>query len=307
MMHSPANPARQIRAVLDTDTYNEIDDQFALAYSLGSPCIKLEAVYAAPFHNENSEGPADGMEKSYAEIGRLLDLIGASGQPALPPRFRGAQAFCSGVAPVESPAALDLIERAMRMPPTSSAGHGQELHVMAIAAPTNIASALLLEPRIAQRIVVVWLGGHPPYWHSADEFNMRQDLAASRVLLDSGVPLVLIPCKNVAEHLRVTVPELESMLGGHGPVAEYLLGSTLEYMKERNVLSKVIWDIAVPAWINFPGAVPTYTSASPILEDGLRWSHDPRRHTIRIAYDVDRDAIFRDLYAKLVPAPDQVP
>jgi len=69
-------PAGRVRMVLDTDTYNEIDDQFALVYALRSPeRLTVEAVYAAPFTNGRSSGPADGMEKSYAEILRLLDRL----------------------------------------------------------------------------------------------------------------------------------------------------------------------------------------------------------------------------------------
>jgi len=41
------------RVVLDTDTYNEVDDQFALAHLLLAPeLVRLEAVYAAPFFND---------------------------------------------------------------------------------------------------------------------------------------------------------------------------------------------------------------------------------------------------------------
>ena len=57
-------PAGKIDVVLDTDTYNEIDDQFALAYLIRSDeKLNLKAVYAAPFYNDKSTGPADGMEK----------------------------------------------------------------------------------------------------------------------------------------------------------------------------------------------------------------------------------------------------
>src|SRR6266498_629418 len=70
-------PAGHVRMVLDTDTYNEIDDQFALVYALLSPeRITCEAIYAAPFHNQRSSGPEDGMLRSYAEIGRILDRLG---------------------------------------------------------------------------------------------------------------------------------------------------------------------------------------------------------------------------------------
>jgi purine nucleosidase len=65
--------------VLDTDTYNEIDDQFALVHALLSPeRLRVEAIYAAPFHNQRSDGPEDGMEKSYEEIGRLLQRMNRS-------------------------------------------------------------------------------------------------------------------------------------------------------------------------------------------------------------------------------------
>ncbi len=56
-------PRRKVRAVLDTDTYNEIDDQFAIVQMLLSPdSIELAAIYAAPFHNRRSDGPGHGME-----------------------------------------------------------------------------------------------------------------------------------------------------------------------------------------------------------------------------------------------------
>ena len=244
-------PTRPVRAVLDTDTYNEIDDQFALVYSLLSPEILLEAVYAAPFWNARSSGPAEGMELSFREIERLLALVSEKGVPVGARSFRGSAAYmASAKRPVESGAASDLVERAMRQSADkgSAVEGGDPLYVLTIGAPTNVASAILLEPGIARRIVVVWLGGHPPYWHTASEFNLKQDIHAARILLDSGVPLVLVPCKNVAEHLRVTAPELDHHLGGRGPLAEYLRGITVSHMAEHGSLSKAVWDIAVPAW-----------------------------------------------------------
>lgn len=57
-------PKGQIEVVLDTDTYNEIDDQFALAYLIKSEeKLRLQAIYAAPFFNHHSESPEDGWKK----------------------------------------------------------------------------------------------------------------------------------------------------------------------------------------------------------------------------------------------------
>ena len=72
-------PKGRVHAVLDTDTFNEIDDQFAVVQTILSPDrISLDAIYAAPFHNANSSSPADGMEKSYEEILALLDRLDVS-------------------------------------------------------------------------------------------------------------------------------------------------------------------------------------------------------------------------------------
>ena len=69
-------PKGRVDVVIDTDTYNEIDDQFALSYLIKSDeKLNLKAIYAAPFFNEKSTGPADGMEKSYQEIMNVLTLL----------------------------------------------------------------------------------------------------------------------------------------------------------------------------------------------------------------------------------------
>ena len=68
-------PTAPIDVVLDTDAYNEIDDQFAIAYLLRTKGLETKAIYAAPFYNSNSTSPEDGMERSYDEIGKLLALL----------------------------------------------------------------------------------------------------------------------------------------------------------------------------------------------------------------------------------------
>ena len=51
-------PEGRIDVVLDTDAYNEIDDQFAIAYLLKSQeKLDVKAIYAAPFLNSRSKSP----------------------------------------------------------------------------------------------------------------------------------------------------------------------------------------------------------------------------------------------------------
>lgn len=286
-------PTGRVSAVLDTDTYNEIDDQFALAYAVLAETIDLEAVYAAPFHNNRSSGPEDGMEKSYEEIHRVLERLEGRGTAVPSTVLRGSRAFFPATdTPVESEAARDLVERA-------HADRTGVLYVVAIGAITNVASAILLDPSIRERIVVVWLGGHPYYWHTAFEFNCKQDLLASQLLFRCGVPLVHVPCKNVAEHLRTTIPELSHFLKGKNSLCDYLFTIAREHIEERGSISKVIWDVSTIAWLCNPQWVRSSLHPTPLLTSDYTWSYTPSSALVRMAYDLDRDAVFRDLFIKL--------
>ncbi len=285
-------PAGKVRMVLDTDTYNEIDDQFALVYALLSPeRLSVEAIYAAPFHNSRSTGPGDGMEKSYEEILRLLDFLGRSADGFV---FRGSTEYL-GVErqPQDNAAVRDLIDKALASPADDP------LYVVAIGAITNVASALLLAPEIIEKIVVVWLGGHHLNWPHTREFNLAQDVPAAQVVLDSGVPLVLVPCMGVTSHLLTTLPELRATIGGSNPVGDYLCQIFKEYRPDSFGASSVIWDISTIAWLLNSDWAPSNLVHSPVLTDQVTWSVDQSRHLARVANFVQRDPIFRGLFNKI--------
>ena len=65
--------------------------------------------------------------------------------------------------------------------------------------------------------------------------------------------------------------------------------------------SKVIWDISAIAWLINPEWVPSEIVDSPVLTDDMRWESDTGRHSIRVANNVFRDAVFHDLFEKLAP------
>lgn len=285
------HPGKKLHMVLDTDTYNEVDDQFALAYAVNSPnALHIEAVYAAPFLNHRSCSPEDGMQKSYEEILRVLGMFHIPSQDFV---FHGSRAYLRDIhTPQESDAARDLVKRALSF-------QGDSLYVVGIGALTNIASAILMEPKIINRIVVVWLGGNAFHWKDTDEFNLKQDIYAARIIFDSGVPLIHIPCMGVASHLLTTVPELEYYLKDRDGIGTYLTDIVKGYCDQSFGWSKVIWDIAAIAWLVNPEWVPARIVHSPIVTDQLTWSFDDSRHFIKSAIHVDRDQIFADFFRKL--------
>ncbi|MFB5190712.1 nucleoside hydrolase [Alicyclobacillus fastidiosus] len=285
-------PTGKVRIILDTDTFNEIDDQFALTYALLSPeQIDVLAITAAPFHNHLSTGPKDGMEKSYSEILRLLARLGLSHEELV---YKGSECYLSDrIHPVPSDAASRIVELALEATPE------EPIYVVAIGAITNVASAILLEPKITEHIVVVWLGGHALHWPDTREFNLRQDGEAARLVLDCGVPVVLIPCQGVASHLITTLPEIERYVKGHGEIGDYLYQVYRNCNRDHFAYSRVIWDISTIAYLINSDWVPTDVIHSPIITDECTWSFDNDRHFIRCANFVDRDKVFRDLFTKI--------
>lgn len=182
------------------------------------------------------------MEKSYQEILHLLSLTGDK-----VPAYRGSTRYLPDEqTPVSSQAAEELVRLAMEHTPEAP------LYVAAIGAITNVASALLMEPGIADRMVVVWLGGHALDWPDNREFNAQQDVAADRVVFGSGVPLVILPCQGVVSAFTTTGPELDYWLRGKNSLCDYLVKQTVDevntYAKGK-VWSRVIWDVTTVAWI----------------------------------------------------------
>lgn len=338
-------PAGKIHLIIDTDAKNEVDDQFAVSWALRSPDrFIVDAVYAAPFSGDcfrklapslfniavNEEGgltyvahPGDGMEASYQELLKLFDLMGESPEGRV---FRGSNEYISDIGgPVESEAARDLVRRAMASEET--------IYVAAIGAPTNIASALLMEPELVKKIVLIWLGAQPLYFKHGIEFNAMQDVKATQILFDSGVPMVLIPCMNTASMLTLTKPEVEQCLVGKSGISDYLAQIVLEaYGDEKSAAgmaamlrhsylafredrddsylfqfptnytapSRIIWDISTIAFLKNPGWTTSTLETSPVFNDNMTWGvKDESRHMIRVVNFCHRDLIFGDMIACL--------
>lgn len=320
------------RVVIDTDTANEIDDQFAIAWALRAPeSMKIEGVYAAPFSHgrffsalasaatkrghatTDFERLATGMEpgaleafvdrtpasigmtKSYEEIFRVFEAAGVDPGNLVK---RGAAEFLPEPrVAVESEAARDLIALA------KTASPDDPIHVATICAPTNIASALLIDPSIAPNLIVLFLAGFPSgAGLDDDSFNLLQDRWASNVLLESDVPLVYIPGYHIAETLQLSLPAAREWLGGQGRLAEYLLDTY-----EKNPINPdisvpgqgwVLWDIIATAWLIDPSWVPTRSVPRARVKADHCWER-LSSGSMDEAYHVNCNDVMRRLFEDL--------
>lgn len=278
----------RIRVLLDTDAYNEIDDQFFVAYSFFEKRLEIEGVSAAHYRWENGS-----VDESYYEVHRVLELMRIA--PKIP-IVRGVDhAMKDDRTPLGS-AATDLI-RALAMKQDA-----RPLYVLAVGALTNVASALLLHPEIKPRIRVVWLGGFPPDGRIV-EFNAANDRAAVKAVFESGVDLTVVPTETCARYLTLPYEEARARLRHTNVLGRYLLGLVRDY-GDRN---KIIWDISVTAYAL---QVATGTKFFDVEEepapviDLARATYVRRQgpHNIKVCTNARRDAVFASLFRHF-PAP----
>jgi len=342
-LEPPNTNDSNLRVLIDTDAANEIDDQFALAWALLSPeQLTVEAVTTEPFsfahhqqnlisaeraidsgreitdhlvgglqgwiHRLHKQGmratdvnfvsPATGMEMSYQEILTIYNKLGIAVDGKV---FRGATEYMSSAdKPVNSESVDTIIDLAK--------SGSQPLYIAALGCVTNIASALTRAPEIRDNIIVAWTSAYPSNAPQCNRpsLNLFQDIHASRLMFDSGVPLVYLPGYHVGAQLKISQPEVEKFIADKGAIGDYLhrlyTNNPLHKMfaiENTDLRTWVIWDIINIAWLINPSWVPTMLCSSPILDEQLYWQKDPGRHNIREAHDVQRDEIFIDFYTKL--------
>ena len=336
-----AEPAGRVRVVFDTDAANEIDDQYTLAWALLSQdVLSIEGMYATPFawdhmregmieaydlrrrneplpphlhryrgrieglvaqgrdpRHETFITPEEGMERSYDEIALVHEKMGMTPVGLR----RGSTRYMRDVDDaVDSPAARHLIERAL------ADGDGP-LYVVAIGALTNVASALVLEPAIRDRIVVTWTAAYPSFAPLPNaSFNLEPDVPATRVVFECGVPLVYLPGYHVGAQLPMSLADVEKHVRGRGAIGDYLhhlyLNNPVQARRGITDLEGrtwVMWDMINVAWLLDPTWVPSHVVPTPTLDDDLRWRPQPNAPEMREGIGVERDRIFRDFYRKL--------
>ncbi len=288
--HVPAE--KQARVITDTDAKNEADDQFCIAQTLLSPKLDNVGMIAAHFGTRLE----DGMERSYRELERIFDLMGFDKAGML---YRGApHALASTNAPVDSEGARLIVREAMQDDP-------RPLFVTFLGPLTDLASALLIEPRIQTRLTAVWIGGGQ-YPAGGAEFNLGNDVNAANVVFRSKVPVWQVP-KNVYEMMAVSLAELEYRVRPCGAIGAYLCDQLDAHEQEpiprnsdfRTGESWVLGDNPAVGLLLYEHRFEYDWVPAPTITRECAYLHDGRNRPIRVYRRVDSRLILEDLYAKL--------
>ena len=196
-------PAKRTRVIVNTDAKNEADDQFAIVHALLTPSFELHGLIPAHFGTKRTPYS---LRESREEVEHLLHLMGWTGRVRI--EDGAPAALPDERTPVPSAGADLIIEEGLRDDP-------RPLHVAFYGPLTDMASALLLEPRLAERAVrVVWIGGGA--WPAGGpEFNLGNDVHAANVVMRSRVEVWQIP-RPVYRLMPVSYSELLEKVAPHG-------------------------------------------------------------------------------------------
>lgn len=284
---------KRFRVIVDTDAKNEADDQFAIAHHLMTPMFEVKGIIATHFEGKYHSG--DTMMRSYDEINLVLDLMGLRGEY---PVYRGCAAPLPDEAHyVESEGARFIVEEAMREDPLP-------LVVALQGAITNLASALLMKPEIADRILAVWIGGDD-YPKGGWEFNLSQDIAAANVVFGSSCALWQVP-RSVYTQVNVSLAELQSRVACCGKIGEYLFRQMVELndaCAEEEWPHGETWCIGdqptIGVFLEAKGRKNYIMRRAPRVLPDCTYAPRPDGKSIRVYHTIDTRLILEDFYAKL--------
>jgi hypothetical protein len=284
---------KMIRVITDTDAKNEGDDQFAIVHTLLSPRFDNAGFIAAHYgigRHRNS------MERSFAELETIFSrmdldprgLLSRGGETPMPDKNT----------PVDSEGARLIIREAMNDDP-------RPLFVTFMGPLTDLASAYLLEPRIAGRLTAVWIGGGK-YPAGGAEFNLGNDIHAANTVFSSGITLWQVP-KNVYEMMAVSFAELECRVRPWGKIGAYLFDQLMAHAWEegprksafRTGETWVLGDNPVVGLLLYEHRFCFDYINAPFITRDMAYVSNGLSRPIRVYNSVDSRLILEDLFGKL--------
>jgi inosine-uridine nucleoside N-ribohydrolase len=273
--------ADRVRVIIDADTANEVDDPFAIVRALVAPEFAVEGLTSA--HWSGSIPGDESVRRSQALNERILDLMGL--RESVPHPIGAGRAMADVASPIDSPAARHIIARAR------GGGPGGKLVVLALGAATNLASALLLDPLIADRVVFGFIDGdyHDGRW-GPGIYNWKNDIHAVQVLFGSRVNYLHMPAPSVSRELTVGKREVDRHLKGRGGVWDFLVERWESHPRAATRERWILWDVALVEAVLRPRLVTAETVAAPWVRDAETVEQrpdNPRRVTVFRAIDAE--------------------
>ena len=193
--------------VLDTDIGDDIDDALALALVLNSPEIDVQGITTVFGDTQQRAQLAKHILYTFGreDIPVAVGVGKPLQQRHLPSEVAQAAILGNKLYDEETFSTFSgpelIVQQALE--------HSGKLTLVCIGPLTNVALALLIEPRIAKAIrSIVMMGGSSGL--PLPEWNVRSDVKAADIVLNSGIPITLIGL-NVTKHCQLRKQDIEQL------------------------------------------------------------------------------------------------
>jgi inosine-uridine nucleoside N-ribohydrolase len=304
-------PAARIRVVVDNDFSGDPDGLVQLAHHALSPSVDLRLVIGSHLRRNDPFDVSDTTADNAAALAE--EILGLAGRADVPVRAGSNVGLADRTTPIESPAALALVAEAMRDDVDTP------LYVCAGAGLTELASAWLIEPRIAERLTLVWIGGPehpglalPPPDPMPIEYNLLIDVTAASVVFgDSSIPVWQVP-RDAYRQTLASFAELRLRMAEQGPLGERLfaaldgvrttaaahgfdLGETYILGDSPLVLLTALQSAFEPD----PSSSRYAVRETPGIGEDGHYQPVPGARPMRVYTHLDTRLMVEDLYAKL--------
>lgn len=318
---------RQKRVIIHSDIANEADDVYAIMHHLLTPSEHVLGIIAA--HHEyaasvlpevarqqgmtldeflevmKQQGAADtitprgeSMQFNYEAGKKLLQLADMEEIPL----YQGSRYELQSKEDLpDSPGADFMIEEAMKE-------DDRPLYIVLQGSITDLAIAYKKQPEIAKHLTAIWIGGGAYPDGAGGDFNMRQDVIAARIVMESDIPFWQIP-SNVYASVETSLAELNCRVRPCGKLGEYLV----DQLQELNILrgntfpgewphgeSWCLGDNPCVSVLLEGGARKDYhMEDAPIIGDDLSYVGRIQDRKIRVYDSVDVRLTLEDFFSKM--------
>lgn len=298
------------RVIIDNDYSGDPDDLFQTAHHLLCPAVEIPFIVASHLSVGDPWDPSTTQAtNAAAKVSELLDVMGMTGKVKV---LTGSElAIADTTTPQRTTAAEAIIAEAMR-------DDTRPLYYAAGAGLTDLASAWLMEPRIAEKLTLVWIGGLeypdlalPPPGSEGPEYNLRIDIKAGQVVFnDSAIPIWQVP-RNVYRQMLFTHAEMQTQIRPLGPLGAYLTDSIERVMRWTGNAGFNIGDtyalgdsplVTLTALQSSFEADPSSSSyvvrPAPGLDSAGDYVANPSGRPIRVYTHIDTRLTFGDMVAR---------
>jgi len=167
-----------------------------------------------------------------------------------------------------------------------------------IGAATDVASAILLDPSIVDRIRVIQMGFTSE--QGGEEFNVANDVHAVQAILNSSVPLVIGTGNVCRASLSLSLDQAKGMLANRGAISDWLWEEYqawyFRFVKPIRVddFSKqwVIWDDITLAYVL--GMTTQHNASRPRMLDNMTFEKSTSDQVVTWITDVDKQTMWKD-------------